>query len=308
MENNQNHTTVGYANNLYILPFDHRTGLYREFGWTEPLTDEQAETMREHRRMIYEGLQTSIALGVPKEYTGVLTEDTFGKDVLLDAKQEGFVTILTTEKSGTPFFDFEHTDWQAHIDAIAPTFVKALVRYNPEGNSDDNTKSATNLKLLSDFAHAHGYKLLIEPLVAATETQLASVAGDKSRYDAELRSELTMRMITELQNAGVEADIWKIEGFTHEESYRDVVTVARQNGRDNVGSIVLGRNETDAVVSEWLRAGAAVSGVIGFAVGRTIFLDALKQYMAGEMTREQAVQEIAERFYYFYGVFVGKYQ
>jgi 5-dehydro-2-deoxygluconokinase len=113
-------------------------------------------------------------------------------------------------------------------------------------------------------------------------------------------------MITEMQNADVEPDIWKIEGFAHESSYEEVVASARANGRDHVGVISLGRNETDETVTSWLVAGSHVNGVIGFAVGRTIFLDSLLKFQAGTFTREQAEETIAERFKYFYDIFNNK--
>lgn len=294
---------LGYTKTLAILPFDHRTGLYKEFGWTEPLTHEQVAEMKEHRWLIYEGLKRSFKLGVPKEEAGVLTDDLFGKTVLEDAIQENLPVILTTEKSGTPFFDFEHEDWKEKINELRPTFTKALVRYNPDGNKEDNTRSLANLKLLSDFSHENNYKFLIEPLIPPTQEQLASVSEDKQRYDAELRPELTMRMIGEFQAAGIEPDIWKIEGFEKKESYEKVITQAREGGRTEVGIISLGRNETDEVVAKWLQAGAQVPGVIGFAVGRTIFLDALKQFKSGEISRSEAVEKIAEKFSNFYKTF-----
>jgi 5-dehydro-2-deoxygluconokinase len=300
-------TNLGYTQPLYILPFDHRTGLYREFGWAEPLTGEQIEVMKRHRGIIYDGLKRSLGLGIPKEHIGVLTDDIFGIEVLNEASREGFITILTTEKSGTPFFDFEHGEkWKEMISAMQPTFTKALVRYNPEGNNEDNQKSLANLKLLSDFSHENGYKFLVEPLVPGTEAQLAGIGDDKKRYDAELRPALTAQMIKEFQAYSVEPDIWKIEGFENESSYEKVVSQARSGGRNNVGIISLGRNETDKTVSTWLHAGSHVTGVIGFAVGRTIFLDSLKQLMAGEISEEEASSHIAEKFFYFYKIFTQK--
>jgi len=178
-----------------------------------------------------------------------------------------------------------------------------LVRYNPDTQHALNQKSLAGLKELSDYAHAHGYKFLIEPLVVGSETQLASVNNDKYRYDTELRPKLTAQMITEMQDAGVEPDIWKIEGMFAAEDYEQVVSAAQKNNREHVGVISLGRNETDEVVETWLKVGAQVSGVVGFAVGRTVFLDALMKYKNHEMSRDQAVTEIAERFKHFYDVF-----
>lgn len=286
---------------LAILPFDHRTGLYKAFGWSEPLSDDQITTMKDGRRLIYEAIQESVKMGVPLSNAPVFTDDIFGKEVLVDAKKKGFQTFLTTEKSGLTYFDFEHGEqFGDAINEVKPNFVKALVRYNPDSNSEDNQKSLINLKKLNDFANANGYKFLIEPLIPATDAQLENVGNDKKKYDEEVRPDLTVRMINEMHVAGVKPDIWKIEGFQNSNNYEKVTEAAATN------IICLGRNETDEVVESWLRAGATVDEVIGFAVGRTVFLDPLLKYVKGEIPRETAIQTIAQKFVHFYNIFTKK--
>ena len=289
---------------LAILPFDHRSYFEQLLGFTEPLTQEQSDELTHYKQLVYKGFKKSLDLGVPKNASAILVDDVFGLDILLDAKQQGFAVLQSTEKSGLDHFEFEHgTDWQSWIEKVQPTYVKALVRYNPDSHHDLNQKSLVGLKLLSDYVHTHNYKFLIEPLVAGTETQLASVNNDKHRYDTELRPKLTAQMISEMQDAGVEPDIWKIEGMFAAEDYEQVVSAAQKNNREHVGVISLGRNETDEVVETWLKIGATVPGVIGFAVGRTVFLNALMKFRSGEYSEDQTTSEIAERFLHFYKVF-----
>ncbi len=297
-------TQLGYAKKICILPFDHRSYFENLLGYHEPLTDEQTKELAHYKNIIYKGYERSLDMGILKHESAILVDDVFGLEILQDAKAKAYNTLQSTEISGVDFFEFQHgAEWQDWIEKVQPTFTKALVRYNVEGNTENNQRSLTGLKQLSDYAHAHGYKFLIEPLVSATEAQLASVGGDKSRYDRELRPTLTALMIEEMQNAGVEPDVWKIEGMFTEADYKKVVDAARKDGRANVGVISLGRNETDEVVETWLKVGAQVPGVIGFAVGRTIFLDALMKFRKNEITEEQAISEIASRFLHFYRVF-----
>src|SRR5262249_35764038 len=89
--------------------------------------------------------------------------------------------------------------------------------------------------------------------------------------DARLFPGLMGRAIQELQDAGVEPDVWKIEGLDLTEDCEKAVAAARRGGRDKVGCIVLGRGEDDKKVGEWLETAARVPGFIGFAVGRTVF-------------------------------------
>ena len=107
--------------------------------------------------------------------------------------------------------------------------------------------------------------------------------------------------IHQLQDAGVEADVWKIEGLDSIEDCKKVVA-ARRGGRDKVGCIILGRGEDDKKVREWLTTAASL-GFIGFAVGRTTFWDPLVDMRAKKITREAAVTEIARRYREWVDVF-----
>src|SRR5262249_52353934 len=125
----------------------------------------------------------------------------------------------------------------------------------------------------------------------------------KKAYDREMRPGLMVQAIHQLQDAGVEADVWKIEGLDRREDCVKVVEAARRNGRSNVGCIILGRGEDDKKVREWLSTAAGVLGFIGFAVGRTTFWDPLVDYRAKKISREAAVAEVARRYREWVGLF-----
>jgi 5-dehydro-2-deoxygluconokinase len=144
---------------------------------------------------------------------------------------------------------------------------------------------------------------MFELLVPAERGQLERLGGDKRRYDLELRPGLMARTLEELQEAGVEPDVWKIEGLDRREDCERMVAVATRDGREQVGCIVLGRGENDQHVHEWLSTAAAVPGFIGFAVGRTDFWEPLVNYRAGKTAREDAVREIARRYSDFVNTF-----
>lgn len=171
-----------------------------------------------------------------------------------------------------------------------------LVRYNPEGDKEMNRRQAARLKQLSDFLHQSNRLYMFELLVPAEAAQLQRLGNDKKAYDLELRPALMVQTIHELQDAGVEPDVWKIEGIERKEGCQKVVAAARRGGRDKVGCIVLGRGEDDRKVREWLTTAAAVPGFIGFAVGRTVFWNHLVEYRAHKIPREAAVAKIAASY------------
>jgi myo-inositol catabolism protein IolC len=180
-----------------------------------------------------------------------------------------------------------------------------LVRYNPEGERALNQRQAGRLKRLSDFLHGSSRKFMFELLVPAEPAKLARVGGDKKAYDRELRPGLMARAIRELEDSGVEPDLWKIEGLERTQDCADVVAAARRNGRHEVGCIILGRGEDEKKVDDWLRTAAEVPGFIGFAVGRTTFWDPLVAWRANRTSREAAVAEIARRYRRWSDIFQG---
>jgi 5-dehydro-2-deoxygluconokinase len=297
--------TLGYNQPLYILPFDHRgsfqTGM---FGWKGALSPEQTAQIAAAKQVIYDGLKAAVAAGVAKEHAGILVDEQFGAAILRDAVRSGYITCAPAEKSGQEEFDFEYgEDFAEHIEAFNPTFCKVLVRYNPEGDRDMNARQAARLQCLSDYLHAHDRKYMFELLVPATPGQLQQLGGDRKRYDLERRPALMVRAIRELQEAGVEPDLWKIEGLDRREDCAAVAETARRDGRVEVGCIVLGRGEDAAHVHTWLSTAAGVPGFIGFAVGRTTFWDPLVAWKDQKIAREAAVAEIARRYRQWVDVF-----
>ena len=297
---------IGFDKQLYVLPFDHRGSFQKKmFGWKGTLSPEQTAQIAAAKRVIYDAFKAAVAAGVPQEKAGILVDEQFGAAILRDAAKQGYLTACPAEKSGQDEFDFEYgEDFPAHIDAFQPTFCKVLVRYNPEGDQSLNQRQAVRLKRLSDFLHAKTHSLLMfELLVPAEKVQLDRLKGDKRAYDLEIRPSLMVQAIHQLQDAGVEADIWKIEGLDRREDCEKIVASARRDGREKVGCIVLGRGEDDKKVREWLETAAPVAGFIGFAVGRTTFWDPLVDWRANKTTREATVAEIARRYREFADIF-----
>jgi len=296
----------GYDKPLYILPFDHRgTFETKMFGWEGDLSPEQTAQIAAAKQVIYDGFKAAIAAGVPKDKAGILVDEQFGEAILRDAAANGYATSCPAEKSGQDEFDFEYgDDFARHIEAFRPTFCKVLVRYNPGADAQMNRRQAARLKTLSDYlAGAGRSRYMFELLVPPTKEQLQGLGGDKKAYDLTLRPQLMVDAITELQDIGIEADVWKIEGLDRREDCAKIVAAARRGGRDRVGCIILGRGEDDRKVHEWLETAAAVPGFIGFAVGRTDFWEPLVDWRAKKITREAAVAEIARRYVDFAQIF-----
>ncbi|MBV9310430.1 MAG: DUF2090 domain-containing protein, partial [Solirubrobacterales bacterium] len=266
---------------------------------------EQTETISDAKRLIFEGMLEACSRGAEAGTIGVLVDEQFGSDIPSRAREHGLKLAMPVEKSGQEEFDFEYgDDFGAHIERFDPDFSKVLVRYNPDGDADMNERQLSRLKRLSDWLHERQRKFLFELLVPATESQLSEVDGDTDRYDAELRPELMRRAIEDIQNAGIEVDIWKIEGVDEREDAAMLAEQARTGeGREAVKCVLLGRGASTEKVDHWLQQAAPVEGFIGFAIGRSIWWDALKGFLSESLDREAARSEIADNYLRFVQVY-----
>jgi myo-inositol catabolism protein IolC len=301
---------LGYDGKLYILAFDHRGSFQKKmFGIEGDPTPEQTETIADAKRLIFEGMLEAVSRGAEATQTGVLVDEQFGSDIPTRAREHSLKLAMPVEKSGQNEFDFQYgDDFGAHIETFDPDFSKVLVRYNPDDpDTEMNKRQLDRLKILADWLHAHDRRFLFELLVPATDEQLESVGGDTNRYDAELRPELMRRSLEEIQDHGIEVDIWKIEGVDDRE---DAVMLAEQarkgDGRENVKCVLLGRGASTEKVGQWLEAAATVQGFVGFAIGRSIWWDALKGFIGHELERSEAATQIAENYLHFVQVYEGQ--
>ena len=296
----------GYSQDLYILAFDHRgtitKGLLGVEG-REPTQDE-ANKVSEMKQIIFDGFLKANEYGITGGDPAILVDETFGLEVQQKAKEMNIKFAAPVEKSGQKVFDFEYGDqFGEKINEVGADFVKILVRWNPDDEEEIRETQGNRIKELSDWLTENDKKFLLEFLVPATEEQLASVENDQARYDSEIRPKLAVKVVEEMRERGADPDIWKIEGLDTPEDCEKVAHAIRTGDREDVIAVVLGRGASDEKVNEWLRAGSSVQGYKGFAIGRSIFWDALKSFHEGEKSREEAVEEIAQSYLGFLSVY-----
>lgn len=296
---------LGYDQKLYILAFDHRGSFQKKFfGIEGEPDDEQTAIIADAKHLIFEGLLQAVAAGADPSVTGVLVDEQFGSTVPAEAREKGLKLSMPAERSGQNMFDFQYGDeFGEHILSFDPDFTKVLVRYNPDGNRAENDEQLGKLKRLSDWLKKNDRKFLFELLVPAEDAQLESVGGNAERYDSELRPELMRRAIAEIQDSGIDVDIWKIEGVDERSDCEMLVAQSRSGGREGVVCVVLGRGANDEKVDQWLEAAAPVDGFIGFAIGRSIWWDPLKAYVDGKIERSAGARKIAENYLRFVAVY-----
>jgi myo-inositol catabolism protein IolC len=289
---------------LFILAMDHRASFGKtlfEVKDDNPDPD-QIAAMKSAKRMIFGGLRTalpSVTYGRP----GVLVDERYGQDVIdavkRDRGQPPIVLAVPVEASGHDWFTTEWGDqWLEHVEAIKPDYSKILVRDNPDFDPADREQQFGRLAQISSGLHGIGVPLLYELLVPATSAQLDRVGGDAYAYDRDIRPGLVVRVIADNQAHGVEPTLWKVEGLETVEAARQVAEQAKAGGR-STDLIVLGRDAPADRLDHWLEVASQVSAFVGFAIGRSIWEDAVRAYEASGRTEAAASagsSQVAERY------------
>ena len=195
---------------------------------------------------------------------------------------------MPVEKSGQNEFDFEYgDDFGAHIEKFDPDFSKVLVRYNPDGDAEMNERQLERLKRLADWLHENDRKFLFELLVPA-DRRAARVGRRRHRP---LRRRAAPRADAprdrrDSRTSASRSTSGRSRASTSARTPRcSPSRPARATGARASSASLLGRGASDEKVDQWLRAAAPVEGFVGFAIGRSIWWDALKGYLDGDARR-----------------------
>jgi len=297
---------LGYDGRLFVLAADHRGSLKEKmFGITgrEADAEEQAR-LNEAKLVVWEGFCKAVAEGIPTSEAGILLDEETAAAVARVAAGAGVLLAMPVEKSGQDIFDFEFgEDFGSHVEDFDPNFTKVLVRWNPGDEPAVKREQAERLRRLGEWLHGRNRKYLFELLVLPTRRQLALVSGNATDYDAHVRPALMLEAIYEIQEAGIEPDVWKIEGVDARGDCELISRLIRREGRHGVKAVVLGRGADEAQVEHWVRTGAGVPGYVGFAIGRTIWWDPVAGWKDGTLGRRQAVEAIAATYRRFVDVY-----
>ena len=248
---------LGYDGKLYILAFDHRGSFQKKMFGIEgdPTPEETDDDQRRQEADLRGHGDRRRARRRRRRRRACSSTSSSAPTSRRSPASTGSSSPSRSRSPARTEFDFQYDeDFGQHILDNDPDFSKVLVRLNPDGDAEMNERQLGRLKELADWLHENGRLFLFELLVPAEDAQLESVGGDTDRYDAELRPELMRRAIEQIQDFGIEVDIWKIEGVDAQEDAEMLIKQTRTGeGRENVTSVLLGRGASDEKVDHWLR-------------------------------------------------------
>jgi 5-dehydro-2-deoxygluconokinase len=271
---------------LLILPFDHRSSFLRDIlGLSIKPSKKDIAEIKELKIIIFEGF---LLTAEKNKSFGILVDEEYGEEILKESKRNKITVCLPVEKSGEKILKLNYQkNFGEHIDKFNPDFVKILIRYNPL-NKNDNQKQLKVLSQINAFCQKRKYKVILELLVPPAKEEL-----NIKNYETTVRAKRTVEAIEEIKQK-LKVSIWKLEGF-EKNQWAQVIKAINKDSR----IIFLGRGEDKKKVVKWMKAAAAHKEIIGFAIGRTIFLETLKRYHSKKISRKKAVKLISNNFKYF---------
>jgi myo-inositol catabolism protein IolC len=282
---------------LFLLAMDHRASFAQTlFGVAGEPTDADLRRMRDAKTVIYDGALQAVADGLPAGRAGVLVDERLGSDVAVRTRADGLVLAMPIERSGTSLFELEYgSSFAEHVEAYDPDFFKVLVRYNPADDRQVRETQTERLAEVSAWAERTGRRWLFELLVPPTRDQLGTYE-DQDHFDRQARPALTAQTVREFEAADVHPTIWKLEGYETADGAEQVLRVATGDAEHPAACIVLGRNAPMSTVEHWIDVAAPLEGFVGFAVGRSIWDQALRDLLGGRIDRDAAATVIAHRY------------
>ena len=280
---------------IFALAFDHRNSLRRDFmHLTGQPAPEQHATMVAAKGIVADAL-IAAAPQVSPDTPVLLIDHEYGGQFVPRAQAAGISVAMPVEESGQAELRYLCGGHPERVIAAQhPDYVKVLIRYNPGGDTAMNARQRGRLRELSNWLEGRPEQLMLELLVPPERAQLAAAGHDQSRFDRQTRAGLTVTAIDQIAGDGLHPALWKIEG---PESLQDAARIAEavRSADPDAGCLVLGRGADDAAVRRWLAIAAATGGFTGFAVGRTIWWDALRAFTA-DGNADAAVRAVAARY------------
>jgi myo-inositol catabolism protein IolC len=280
---------------IFALAFDHRNSLRRDFlNLAGEPTPEQRATLVAAKGVVVDALLAA-APEVRGGHAALLIDHEYGGDLVGKAQAGGVRVAMPVEVSGQRELRYLCDGHPERvIESYGPDYAKVLIRYNPAGDTAMNARQRARLREFAGWLAGRPQRLMLELLVPPEDAQLAAAGNDRGRFDREVRAELTAAAIREIAADGVRPQLWKIEGPESREDAARIAAAVRSADPDSA-CLVLGRGADHAAVRRWLAIAAATEGFTGFAVGRTIWWDALRRF-AGGGDRDAAAAAVAARY------------
>uniref|UniRef100_UPI000780B077 PfkB family carbohydrate kinase n=1 Tax=Aureimonas sp. AU22 TaxID=1638162 RepID=UPI000780B077 len=261
---------------LRALAIDHRVQL-------EELAGNDAERLARISAFKRLAVQAAARVADGRPGFGMLIDDKHGREALFDAGKQGFWVGKPIEEPGSrPLrFEFGQDLGSRLVDWPVDHCIKVLAFFHPDDQPEMKAAQIDKLRTAFEAARKVGREILIEIIAGKHGT---------------LGPDTVARALTELYDAGLKPDWWKLEPQASAEAWRQVDAVIAARDPWCRGVVLLGLEAPIEALREGFAASRHAGTVKGFAVGRTVWVDAARAWLNGEIDDDAAVAQMADRF------------
>ena len=257
-----------------IFAFDHRLQLEEMDGYTPDKGGRFKELC----------LDAALAVQDGRGGYGILCDNRIGRSALHRASGTGLWIGRPTEWPGSRPLELEPElgpDCGKLSEWARENVVKVLCFCHPDDDAQIWAAQEETVQRLFSAARRNKLEFLLEVIPSKVESVADATTG---------------RVIQRFYDRGVYPDWWKLEPMKTDEAWRQTVDAIKRNDPRTRGIVVLGLDAPEAELAASFEVAARFDLVKGFAVGRTIFGDAARAWMKGEMSDAAAVGQMVDRF------------
>ncbi|QRZ14769.1 5-dehydro-2-deoxygluconokinase [Paracoccus methylovorus] len=259
---------------IRVFAFDHRMQL-------EQMTGATPERIDAFKRLC---LDAAHQVQAARPGYGILCDNRLGRAALHAAAGTGLWIGRPVEWPGSRPLTLEPElgpDYGGLSEWPLEHVVKVLCFCHPD--DDAATWAAQEDVLLRLFSAARRHRL--EFLLEVIPSKVGPV-DDMT----------TATIIRRFYGLGIFPDWWKLEPMKTPQAWANAVTAITENDPNTRGIVILGLDAPETELAASFRVAAAQPLVRGFAVGRSIFGEAARGWMAGQLSDQQAIADMAERY------------
>ncbi|MNR85383.1 5-dehydro-2-deoxygluconokinase [compost metagenome] len=259
---------------MRVFAFDHRVQLEQMPGYTL----QKGAAFKELC------LQAALRVQAGKPGYGILCDNRIGRSALHRASGSGLWIGRPAEWPGSRPLTLEPelgTDCGMLSEWVREDVVKVLCFCHPDDDAETRAAQEQTVKRLFEAARRNRLEFLLEIIpskVGATDDHTVAT------------------LIRQFYAAGIYPDWWKLEPMKTAAGWKNAIAAIEAHDRFTRGIVVLGLDAPEAELSASFEVAARFDLVKGFAVGRTIFGDAARRWLADEITDAQAVEDMAGRY------------
>ena len=265
---------AGDWSSVKTFAFDHRMQLEEMAGYTKDKGGAFKELC----------LQAALDVQAGQQGYGILSDNRIGRAALHAASGSGLWIGRPTEFPGSRPIQLEPelgVDLGQLREWARENVVKLLVFCHPEDDAAMRAEQEEVVKRLWHASRRNGLEFLLEIIPSKV-----GAVDDMT----------TATLIQQFYDLGVYPDWWKLEPFKSAAAWQNAVDAIERNDPYTRGIVVLGLDAPEAELAASFAMAAKQPLVKGFAVGRTIFGDAARAWMAGDISDAEAIDMMRGRY------------